>query len=290
MPAVASTARRKLTPGEDLAAKLVAGSVAGVIGVSACYPVDFSKTRLQRHPGEYSGIVDVLRKVHARGGVTGWYDGLRPNLAGIIPEKGIKLAVFDFLRDRLRSDDGTVPLSAEVRAAVGAAVAQVVVTTPMELVKIRCQLTGKGAFEVMRELGMRGMYKGYFPTLSRDCWFNLWFFPLQAQWKARWIEETDSASVKLGKSFVAGICSGMVGAAISTPFDVVKTRMQAATKAETGGMMAAASRVYTKEGIGAFFLGWKPRVYAIAPLFGVAIAVYDLQKRWLISMGFDMPS
>eukprot|EP01062_Namystynia_karyoxenos_P062683 TRINITY_DN55557_c0_g1_i1.p1 TRINITY_DN55557_c0_g1~~TRINITY_DN55557_c0_g1_i1.p1 ORF type:complete len:314 (+),score=125.24 TRINITY_DN55557_c0_g1_i1:82-942(+) len=277
--------RRRLTTGEELVAKLTAGSIAGVVGVSACYPIDFAKTRLQQHPGKYAGIGDVLRKVSAQSGVRALYDGLRPNLTGIIPEKGLKLAVFDFVRVALRDPDGSIPLQSEVKAAISAAVAQVVVTTPMELVKIRCQLTGRGAFDVMKELGLRGMYKGYVPTLSRDVWFNLWFFPLQAQWKAGWIKEDDPAGVKLGKSFTAGITAGMLAAALSTPFDVIKTRMQAG---EGAGIVHTARSIAAKEGFGAFFLGWQPRVYAIAPLFGIAIAVYDVQKRWLLSMGYDL--
>jgi len=280
--------RRRLTPLEELGTKLAAGSVAGVIGVSTCYPLDFAKTRLQSQVGKYTGMTDVFRKVHAKRGVAGLYYGLRPNLAGIIPEKGLKLAVFDFMRMQLRNKDGSVPLRSEMIAAVTAAVAQVLVTTPMELIKIRVQLTGNSSLSVIRELGIRGIYKGYVPTLSRDIWFNVWFFPLQAQWKARWIKETDSAQTALGKSFIAGICSGMLAAYISTPFDVIKTRMQGGATQQRAGMREASLQIYRKEGWRAFFLGANLRVYAIAPLFGIAIAVYDVQKRWLQSLGFDL--
>ncbi len=50
------------------------------------------KTRLQASNKQYSGPVDVFRKIMANeGGVRGFYKGLAPNLVGVTPEKAIKL-------------------------------------------------------------------------------------------------------------------------------------------------------------------------------------------------------
>ena len=280
---------RKLTFAQQLGTKLFAGSVAGVVGVSLCYPIDFAKTRLQKKmPGEpaYSGIVHVLRHTRSNAGVAGWYNGLRPNLAGIIPEKGLKLAIFDVVRDQLRGADGRVSEKAELTAAVSAAVAQVVITTPMEIVKIRCQLTGKSMMSVAQELGVRGLYKGYVSTLSRDVCFNLLFFPTQSKLKARLIKPGQSQAEKTFYSFLGGITGGVLAASASTPFDVVKTRLQAG---EAGSIPAVTRAIIEKEGASALFLGVVPRCAAIAPLFGIAICVFDLQKRFLLSRGFDVP-
>ena len=282
-------ALKKLTFAQQLATKLFAGSVAGVVGVSSCYPIDFAKTKLQKPlPNEprYTGILDVLRSTKAAGGVGSWYHGLRPNLTGIIPEKGLKLAIFDVVRDQLRDKDGSVSRKAEITAAVSAACAQVVVTTPMEIVKIRCQLSGASMFSVISELGLRGCYKGYVSTLSRDVCFNLMFFPLQSHLKDRWITPELSEGRKVFYSFGAGITGGVVAAAASTPFDVVKTRLQSG---EAGNMASVASGIVRNEGPSALLLGLGPRCAAIAPLFGIAICVFDLQKRALGSFGYDVP-
>ena len=42
--------------------------------------------------------------------------GLLPQLVGITPEKAILLTVNDFMRDTLRSNDGTLPLYREIVA------------------------------------------------------------------------------------------------------------------------------------------------------------------------------
>eukprot|EP01059_Diplonema_ambulator_P034443 TRINITY_DN771_c0_g6_i1.p1 TRINITY_DN771_c0_g6~~TRINITY_DN771_c0_g6_i1.p1 ORF type:complete len:311 (+),score=75.38 TRINITY_DN771_c0_g6_i1:52-933(+) len=292
MSTVYSTPERKLqkmTFVEEVGAKMFAGSVAGVVGVSACYPIDFAKTRLQKPPKDgppFTGLVDVLRRTKARHGVGGWYSGLRPNLTGIIPEKGLKLAVFDIVRDNLRGADGSISFKAELTSAISAAVAQVVVTTPMEIVKIRCQLSGNTMFPVIRELGLRGLYKGYLSTLTRDVCFNLIFFPLQSHMKATLIRPTDHESRKLFCSFLAGISAGVLAACMSTPADVVKTRLQAG---DPGNMASIFTGIIKNEGPSALFLGAGPRMAAIAPLFGIAICVYDVQKRMLLKIGYDVP-
>merc|ERR1712065_9983 len=65
---------------------------------------------------------------------------------------------------------------------------QCIATNPMEIVKIRMQVQGtlpadvprKTTMEVVKELGIRGLYKGSAVTLMRDVPFSLIFFPSYA--------------------------------------------------------------------------------------------------------------
>jgi len=286
--AVTATGEKYLSPGVEFGSKLAAGAVAGIIGVTCTFPLDFAKTRLQKQKTlEYKGMGDCLRQVYRQQGARGWYSGLRPNLTGIIPEKAIKLACADQFRDWLRDPHtGRVSLAAELVAGAGAGFCQVVVTTPMEIVKIRCQLTGASMVSVVRELGLRGLYKGYVPTLTRDVWFSAIFFPLQAKMKESIIHRDDSSTQKTLKSFLAGITAGAVASGLSTPVDVIKTRLQGG---DPGGVLTILSNTIKTEGYGALWKGLQPRMIAIGPLFGIAIMVYDVQKRLLRSMGYHVP-
>uniref|UniRef100_A0A7S4PJJ9 Mitochondrial carrier protein n=1 Tax=Paramoeba aestuarina TaxID=180227 RepID=A0A7S4PJJ9_9EUKA len=277
---------KPLPRGVEFPSRLAAGAVAGVIGVSLTFPLDFSKTRLQKQThGEYKGIVDCLTKVYRQGGAKAWYSGMRVNLIGIIPEKAIKLACNDQFRSMLRDEEtGKVSNAGELLAGAGAGFCQVVVTTPMEIVKIRGQLTGASIGQVISELGFMGLYKGYTPTLIRDVWFSVFFFPMQARMKETWIHPDDSPSAQTSKSFASGILAGSFAAAISTPFDVIKTRIQAGVP---GGVVEVAKETMTKEGTSALFRGVIPRTAAIGPLFGVAIMVYDVQKRFIRFLGYE---
>uniref|UniRef100_A0A8C1FSA1 Mitochondrial glutamate carrier 2 n=2 Tax=Cyprinus carpio TaxID=7962 RepID=A0A8C1FSA1_CYPCA len=127
-----------------LPAKLINGGVAGLVGVTCVFPIDLAKTRLQNQQGArvYSGMLDCLTKTIKMEGYFGMYRGAAVNLTLVTPEKAIKLAANDVFRQKL-SKDGKLPLWGEILAGCGAGTCQVVVTTPMEMLKIQLQDAGR---------------------------------------------------------------------------------------------------------------------------------------------------
>jgi solute carrier family 25 protein 39/40 len=88
-------------------------------------------------------------------------------------------------------------------------------------------------------------------------------------------------------NMVSGFVSGGLAAGITTPFDVVKTRMQIASPGSSsssggGGQVFGILRdVYARDGIEGLFSGVKPRAYRAAPACAIVISVYELLKNWL---------
>ncbi|KAF3689088.1 Mitochondrial glutamate carrier 1 [Channa argus] len=128
----------------SLPAKLINGGVAGLVGVTCVFPIDLAKTRLQNQQGVqvYKGMLDCLAKTIRSEGYFGCYRGAAVNLTLVTPEKAIKLAANDVFRQKL-SKDGHLPLWGEVLAGCGAGTCQVIVTTPMEMLKIQLQDAGR---------------------------------------------------------------------------------------------------------------------------------------------------
>lgn len=58
--------------------------------------------------------------------------------------QAIKLAANDFFRHKLTTPDGRLPVHREMMAGGGAGLCQIVVTTPMELLKIQLQVCSRG--------------------------------------------------------------------------------------------------------------------------------------------------
>ncbi|KAJ2739569.1 mitochondrial aspartate-glutamate transporter agc1 [Coemansia sp. BCRC 34301] len=281
-----------------LLAKLGNGAVAGITGVTIIFPLDMVKTRLQNQKPingrlPYAGVVDCFRQiVRYEGGARGLYRGLVPNLAGVTPEKAIKLAANDIMRGMLANHIGTTPERLPVAygalAGATAGLCQFVATNPMEIVKIHMQVskgTSTSALGIVRQLGVRGLYHGTAATLLRDVPFSLVFFPLQAylaqtaQWVWHGSREKPSTLCVLAGSTVAG----MVAAAAVTPADVVKTRLQSSVQPSPpyAGVVDCASRIWGNEGPRAFFKGTVPRCLTMAPLFGIALMMYDMQQKIL---------
>jgi Mitochondrial carrier protein len=119
-----------------------------------------------------------------------------------------------------------------------AGLCQVVATNPMEIVKIQLQLAGARlapgearptAMDVVRKLGLKGMYKGTAATLARDVPFSFIFFPLVAAVKGLATPLADGTA-PFYAVFGSGVVAGAVAAAAVTPMDVVKTRLQVIPK------------------------------------------------------------
>ncbi|KAM3833949.1 solute carrier family 25 member 55a [Diretmus argenteus] len=130
----------------SLPAKLINGGIAGIVGVTCVFPIDLAKTRLQnQRSGQqaYKNMMDCLVKTVRSEGYFGMYRGAAVNLTLVTPEKAIKLAANDFFRHHLAKDGKKLTVFKEMLAGCGAGMCQVVVTTPMEMLKIQLQDAGR---------------------------------------------------------------------------------------------------------------------------------------------------
>ncbi|XP_028683849.2 mitochondrial glutamate carrier 2 isoform X4 [Macaca fascicularis] len=269
----------------SITAKLINGGVAGLVGVTCVFPIDLAKTRLQNQHGKamYKGMIDCLMKTARAEGFFGMYRGAAVNLTLVTPEKAIKLAANDFFRQLLMEDGMQRNLKMEMLAGCGAGMCQVVVTSPMEMLKIQLQDAGRLAVhhqgsasapsasrsyttgsasthkrpsatliarELLRTQGLAGLYKGLGATLLRDIPFSIIYFPLFANLN------------HLGFNELA----------------VLKTRIQTLKKGlgedVYSGITDCARKLWIQEGPSAFMKGAGCRALVIAPLFGIAQGVY----------------
>ncbi|KAI0254397.1 mitochondrial carrier [Lactifluus subvellereus] len=87
-------------------ALLAFGSISGSVGATMVYPLNLVRTRLQAsgssgHPERYSGIGDVIRKTYTRDGWRGFYRGLVPTLAKVVPSVSISYMVYEQSKRKL---------------------------------------------------------------------------------------------------------------------------------------------------------------------------------------------
>ncbi|XP_039318314.1 mitochondrial glutamate carrier 2 [Saimiri boliviensis] len=295
----------------SITAKLINGGVAGLVGVTCVFPVDLAKTRLQNQHGKamYKGMIDCLMKTARADGFFGMYRGAAVNLTLVTPEKAIKLAANDFFRQLLMEDGMQRNLKMEMLAGCGAGMCQVVVTCPMEMLKIQLQDAGRLAahhqgpasvpssrsyttgpasthkrpsaaliaWELLRTQGLAGLYRGLGATLLRDIPFSVIYFPLFANLNNLGIDEL-AGKASFAHSFTSGCVAGSVAAVAVTPLDVLKTRIQTLKKGlgedTYSGITDCARKLWSQEGPSAFLKGAGCRALVIAPLFGIAQGVY----------------
>ncbi|KAJ0394847.1 hypothetical protein ATCC90586_004646 [Pythium insidiosum] len=274
--------------------KLAVGGVAGVVGVTATFPIDIVKTHLQgqtRSSGAalFNGPISCFRYILAKDGVRGLYRGLPATLVGVLPEKAIKLAVNEQLREYFTDSNGKLPLSRQVLAGAGAGLAQVIATNPTEIVKIRLQtqlslpvaerLT---AWQVVQSLGVRGLYKGAGVCLMRDIPYAIVFFPTYAYVKDVMADAVTGKN-SISSILLAGAIAGASAAGLVTPADVIKTRRQMRGATYTG-TLDCFRKVVSANGYGALMKGAGPRMMVQAPLFAITLVAFELQKSYMESL------
>uniref|UniRef100_A0A8C2GQB7 Mitochondrial glutamate carrier 1 n=1 Tax=Cyprinus carpio TaxID=7962 RepID=A0A8C2GQB7_CYPCA len=299
----------------SLPAKLINGGVAGLIGVTCVFPIDLAKTRLQNQQNGsrlYTSMSDCLIKTIRSEGYFGMYRGAAVNLTLVTPEKAIKLAANDFFRFHLSKDGQKLTLLREMLAGCGAGTCQVIVTTPMEMLKIQLQDAGRiaaqrklmpqavtpgGPVEVksptamqltrqlLKEKGIAGLYKGLGATLLRDVPFSIIYFPLFANLNDLGKRGVDGPA-PFYVSFISGCMAGSTAAVAVNPVDVIKTRLQSLTRGSQedtySGVTDCIRKILRNEGPAAFLKGAYCRALVIAPLFGIAQVVYFLGVGELI--------
>ncbi|EGE79123.1 hypothetical protein BDDG_02061 [Blastomyces dermatitidis ATCC 18188] len=278
------------------------GSIAGAFGAFMVYPIDLVKTRMQNQRsarvGErlYSNSIDCARKVIRNEGVLGLYSGVIPQLIGVAPEKAIKLTVNDLVRRTFADKQtGKIGLGWELFAGGMAGGCQVVFTNPLEIVKIRLQVQGeiaksvegaprRSAMWIIKNLGLMGLYKGASACLLRDVPFSAIYFPTYAHLKSDFFGESPTKKLAIIQLLTAGAIAGMPAAYLTTPCDVIKTRLQVeARKGETRytSVRHCATTIMREEGFRAFFKGGPARILRSSPQFGFTLAAYEVLQNWL---------
>jgi solute carrier family 25 aspartate/glutamate transporter 12/13 len=298
------------------ATQFLLASVAGGIGILTVYPLDFVKTRMmnQRIGADgkrmYLQSFDCLRKSLAHEGFYGLYRGLLPPLLAVGPEKAIKFVVNDLLRG-LSNKDGNgknIHWFMEIVSGGCAGACQLLVTNPLEITKIRMQLQGETArvfkekglpvpkpmsfSEVAVELGLSGLYKGAAACLLRDIPFGAIYFPAYAVCKDYLVrQENSSGAASVSNILLAGTMAGIPASLLTTPADMVKTRLQVVPRpgeARYSGIGDCIQKIYRTEGPTAFFKGSLFRVCRIAPQFGISLLGYETLSQMVGVQGYHV--
>lgn len=131
-----------------------------------------------------------------------------------------------------------------------------------------------------------GLFNGFGITVMREIPFSAIQFPIYEGLKVAWGKqrghEVDSYQAAACGSFAGG-----VAAAITTPLDVIKTRLMLGADAKGvpyQGSLDVAARVLRDEGMPVFFSGVQPRVMWISIGGFVFFGAYEASKRLFLSV------
>jgi solute carrier family 25 aspartate/glutamate transporter 12/13 len=137
---------------------------------------------------------------------------------------------------------------------------------------------------IVRNLGLVGLYKGASACLLRDVPFSAIYFPTYNHLKRDYFGETQTKKLGILQLLTAGAIAGMPAAYLTTPCDVIKTRLQVeARKGESSytSLRHCAQTIWREEGFKAFFKGGPARIMRSSPQFGFTLAAYEVLQGLL---------
>jgi len=265
---------------------LFAGALAGTTVDLSLYPIDTIKTRLQSSEGFL-----------ASGGFSGIYRGVGSAIIGSAPGAALFFCTYEYSKVLLSArrgkdlgggvevgNDWIEPIEHMAAASFGE-VAACAVRVPTEVVKQRAQagqqrsslLALRAILSQHRTTGLGGvwreMYRGWTVTIIREVPFTVIQFPLWESMKEYRRRRSGKQHISAWESGFFGSVAGAAAAGVTTPLDVLKTRLMLAK--EKTPMIAMLRQILTESGPKAFFAGIGPRVIWISAGGAIFLGSYQ---------------
>ena len=246
-------------------------------------PIDIAKVRLQTQAplkdGSflYRNMVQTCLLISKQEGFRALWKGYNPALLRQVSYTGIQLVIYAPIRDFISAgkEANDISFFRRVAASGSAGVLSIVLCNPADVLKTRMQsTTGRNAASmatVFRDIqatdGVGGLWRGVGPNVVRSFVGCACEVGCYDQFKTSLLHHqyfTDGTACHLAASTGAG----WVSAVVSTPVDVVKTRLmfQAGSGGDQvgsqmvryKGVVDCFAKIYQFEGLRSFYSGFLP--------------------------------
>ncbi|CAM8989131.1 unnamed protein product [Rhodiola kirilowii] len=281
------------------------GAMAGAFGEGMMHPVDTVKTRIQSQVflsgnQNQKSILQMVRSVWLTDGVRGFYRGIAPGITGSLATGATYFGVIESTKSWIEESHPNLAghWSHFIAGAVGDTLGSFIYV-PCEVIKQNMQVQGarsswgnnlkhvkagsqvhtyySGMFQagcsIWKEQGPKGLYAGYWSTLARDVPFAglmVMFYEGLKDLTEFGMRKMSSDSKYQTNSSIEGLLlgglAGGLSAYLTTPLDVIKTRLQVqGSTLRYKGWLDTATKIWDTEGSRGMFRGSVPRVMWYVP-------------------------
>jgi len=269
------------------------GAIATAFGDFVMHPVDTIKVT-QQAATHATSIIEVAKTIWSKNGVAGFYPGVIPYMTADGLSGAIKFATFElskiFVEARVPAKFHPVT---QFVCAAGAMIACSFIMVPGEVLKTRLQAgvvksLGEGILSTVRNEGIGGLFAGYYATLVRDVPYTMLELGLYENIKSIIRTVTMKETLRPNEELVAAAITGGITGFVTTPLDVIKTKLMIQTATSGGqqytGVMDALTGVYKSGGLDALFVGSAARVAWLLPFTTIYLGVYEVAKRKMLAL------
>ncbi|KAK9716581.1 hypothetical protein RND81_06G243400 [Saponaria officinalis] len=278
----------------------VSGALSGIV-VSLClHPVDTVKTVLQSSQAGQKSLCYIGQSIVAERGLSGLYRGVSSNLTTSAPISALYTFTYEsvkgFLLPSLAKEYHSI---AHCTAGGCASIATSFIFTPSDHIKQQMQVNSKyqncwnAALRIIEKGGLLSLYAGWGAVLCRNIPHSIIKFYTYESLKQMFVSsELPDNQPSTSQTLLCGGLAGSAAALFSTPFDVVKTRLQtqmpgSATK--NRNILNALHQIRDQEGVKGLYRGLIPRLIMYMSQGALFFASYEFFKS-LLSLDFPRDS
>lgn len=235
---------------------MLAGGLGGVVGDSSMHSLDTVKTRQQGllfNPKYKNMIPAYLTIFKEEGFFRGLYGGYTPAILGSLPSTAAFFGTYEYTKRRFINDYNMNETVSYFIAGVLGDMASSIFYVPSEVLKTRLQLQGKynnpytkgcgynykglgnAITTIFKTEGTSTFAFGYKETLFRDLPFSALQFAFYERFRQLAIYYNQSSDLAIPLELFVGAAAGGVAGTLTTPLDVIKTRIQTATVDSSAG-------------------------------------------------------
>ncbi|CAK8579199.1 unnamed protein product [Lathyrus sativus] len=273
------------------------GAMAGVC-VSCClHPVDTIKTVIQSCRAEQRSIFYIGKSIVSDRGFPGLYRGITTNIACSAPisavytftYESVKAALLPYLPKEYYS-------FAHCVGGGCASIATSFIFTPSERIKQQMQIGSHyrncwdALIGIIRNGGLSSLYAGWKAVLCRNIPHSMIKFYTYESLK----QVMPSSSIQ-SHTFQTLVCGGLAGstaALFTTPFDVIKTRLQTqipGSRNQYDSVFHALYKISKTEGLKGLYRGLTPRLIMYMSQGSLFFASYEFFKS-VFSLESPLPT
>ncbi|CAK9295376.1 unnamed protein product [Gordionus sp. m RMFG-2023] len=250
---------------------IIDGAIAGTAVDTILFPLDTIKTRLQSNAGFFKS-----------GGFKKIYSGIGAAFVGSAPTAAIFFITYEFCKRNLIYHNYIV-LNYMMSAAVAESVS-CIIRVPIEVIKQRRQAffslsNDKIIRDILLKEGLLGFYRGLLPTILREIPFSFVQYPLWEYFKKSQKFKITS-EYNFVDAYTKGALAGGVAAALTTPLDVIKTKIILAKKDNSQiSIIKICKDINLNKGFKGYFAGLIPRIMWISIGGAIFLGTYEITSK-----------
>ncbi|XP_057699871.1 mitochondrial uncoupling protein 2-like isoform X1 [Corythoichthys intestinalis] len=285
-----------------LGVKMASAGAAACIADIVTFPLDTAKVRLQIQ-GEkkvaaaeakairYRGVFGTISTMIRTEGPRSLYNGLVAGLQRQVCFASVRIGLYDNVRDFYTGGAENAGVLMRILAGCTTGAMAVSFAQPTDVVKVRFQAqmnldgvarrysgTMQAYRHIFRNEGLRGLWKGTLPNITRNALVNCTELVTYDLIKEA-ILRHKLMSDNLPCHFVSAFGAGFVTTVIASPVDVVKTRYMNSPPGQYRSAINCAWTMLTKEGPTAFYKGFVPSFLRLGSWNVVMFVSFEQIKR-----------